>query len=96
MEIATRINSVAPEVHWSDLATVVGNSILTRRAPDGTHHVRAYSCTVRISNDSGSIRHYSIEWGDFCDGSSIEHVLIDGTPCSGFEIDDAGSGSQGN
>ena len=85
-----RINSVAPEIHWSNLATAVSNSILTRKAPDGTHHVRAYSGTVRISNDSGSIRRFSIEWGDSCDGASIEQVLVDGTPCRGFEIDDAG------
>ena len=90
VEIATRINSVASEVHWSNLATVVSNSILTRRAPDGIHHVRAYSGTVRISNDSGSIRGYSIEWGDYCDGASIEQVLMDGTSCDGFEVDDAG------
>ena len=74
----------------SNLATVVGNSILTRRAPDGTHHVRAYSGTVRVSNDSGSIRRYSIEWGDSSDGASIEQVLMDGTPCSDVEITDAG------
>jgi hypothetical protein len=90
VEIAARINSVASEVHWSNLATVVGNSILTRRAPNGTHHVRAYSGTVRISNESSSIRRYSIEWGGSCDGASIEHVLIDGTPCIAFEIHDAG------
>ena len=89
-EIAARINAVASEVHWSNLATVVGNSILTRRTPNGTHHVRAYSGTVRISNDSRSIRRYSIEWGNSCDGASIEQVLMDGTPSSGLEIDDAG------
>lgn len=89
VEIAARINSVAPEIHWSNLATVAGNSILTRRAPDGTHHVRAYSGTVRIVNDSDSIRRYSIEWGDSCDDASIEQVLMDGTPCCGFEIGDA-------
>jgi hypothetical protein len=89
-EIAARINSVASEVQWSNLATVVGNSILTRRASDGTHHVRAYSGTVRISNDSDPIRRYSIEWGDSCDGASIEQVLVDGTPSHSLEIDDAG------
>jgi len=89
-EIAAKINSVAPEINWSNLATVVGNSILTRRAPDGTHHVRAYSGSIRISNDSGSTRRYSIEWCDSCDGASIEQVLMDGTPHCGFEIDDAG------
>lgn len=90
IEIVARINSVASEVRWSNLATVVSNSILTRRAPDGTHHIRAYSGTVRISNDSGSIKRYLIEWGGSCDGSSVEQVLMDGTPYCGFEIDDAG------
>ena len=89
IEIAARINSMAPEIHWSNLATVVSNSILTRRTPDGTHHVRAYSGTVRIVNDSESIRRYAIEWGDCCYGASIEDVLMDGTHCP-FEIDDAG------
>jgi hypothetical protein len=90
VEMATRINSMASEVHWSNLATAVDNSILIRTAPDGTYHVRAYSGTVRISNGSGFTRHYSIEWGNFCNGESIEQVLVDGTPYFGFEIDDAG------
>ena len=90
VDIATRINSVAPEVHWSGLATVVSNSILTRRSIDGTHHVRAYSGTIKISNYSDSIRRYSIDWGDSCDGASIEQVLVDGTPCCGVEIYDSG------
>jgi len=90
VEIAARIKCVAPEIQWADLATVVGNSTLTRRAPDGTHRVRAYSGTVRITNDSDSIRRYLLEWGDSCDGASIEQVLVDGTPCPGFETDDAG------
>jgi hypothetical protein len=90
VEIAATINSVASEVHWSNLSTVVGNSVLTRRASDGTHHVRAFSGTVRISNDSGSIRRCSVEWRDSCGGDSIEQVLVDGTPCCGLEIDDGG------
>jgi len=90
VEIATRINSMSPEVYWSNLASVVGNSILIRRAPDGTYHVRAYSGTVRISNESGSSRRYSIEWGDYSDGASIEQVLMDGASNCGFEIDNAG------
>jgi len=90
VEIAAMIKAVAPEIHWCNLATAVSNSTLTRRAPDDTHHVRAYSGTVRISNDSGSIRCYSIEWGNSCDGASIEQVLMDGTPSRGLEIDDAG------
>jgi hypothetical protein len=90
VEIAARINSVAPGVHWSNLATVAGNSLLTRRTPDGIHHVRAYSGTVQISSDSDSIRRYSIEWGGSFDGASIEQVLMDGTECLGLERDGAG------
>jgi len=90
VEIAARINSMAPEVHWSNLATVVCGSTLSRTSPDGVHHVRPYACTVRISNDSGSIRHYSIDWGDSFDDVSIEQVLMDGQPYSEFEIDDGG------
>lgn len=88
IEIAARINSVAPEIQWSNLANVVSDSILTRRAPDRTH-VRAYSGTVRISNDSSSVKRYLIEWASTCDRASIEQVLMDGIPYSGFEIDDS-------
>ena len=89
VEIAARINSIASEVQWSNLATVVSNSILTR-GHDGANHVRAYSSTIRISNDSGSTRRYSIEWADSCDCASIERVLIDETESCSFEIDGAG------
>jgi len=90
IEIATRINCMASEVRWTNLATAVSNSILTRRTPDGTYHLRPYSSTVRISNDSSSIRHYSIEWGDSWNAASIDQVLVDGTPSHGLEIDGAG------
>jgi hypothetical protein len=90
VEIVARINTVAPEICWCSLSAVGANSILTRRAPDGTHRVRAYSSTVRISNDSASMCHYSIEWRGFCNAASLEQVLMDGKPWSGFEIDDAG------
>jgi hypothetical protein len=90
VEIAARINAVSPEIHWSNLATAVANSILTRRAPDGTHQVRAFSSTVRIANDSNSIKRYSIKWGGASDRASIEQVLMDGKPCVDFDIDDTG------
>jgi hypothetical protein len=89
-DIATKINSVVPKLSWSNLASVVSNSILMRRMPDDIYHVRAYSGTVRISNDSDSVRHYLIEWGASWNATSIEQVLLNGTPCDGFEIGDAG------
>lgn len=91
VKVVTRINSVAPDIHWSNLASVVSNSILRRRAPDGTYHVRAYSGTVRVSNDSRSMERFSIEWsncGQQC--GPVEQVLKDELPCPGFEVDDAG------
>jgi hypothetical protein len=90
VEIATRINAIASEVHWSSLATAVSNSILKRKAPDGTHHIRAYSGTVRVSNGSGSVGRFSIEWDDSCNSASVEQILMDGALCPGFEVTDAG------
>jgi hypothetical protein len=90
VEIVARINGLASEVQWANLATIVGNSILTRRTQDGTHHIRAYSGIVRISNDSSSIRRYSIEWADSCDNTSVEQVLVDGAVSCDFKCDDAG------
>jgi len=90
VEIAARINSVAPEIHWSNLATVVSSSILTRMAPDGTHHVRAYSGTIKVSNDVDSIGRYSIEWRSCCDGYPIDQVLMNGMPYFRFETDNGG------
>jgi hypothetical protein len=89
-EVAAMINSVAPEVHWSNLTTVVSNSILTRRTPNGTRHVRAYSRAVRVSNGPGGVRRYAIEWDDPCDGTPTEQVLMDGRPCYNVKTDDAG------
>lgn len=89
VEIAGKINSVAPDVRWSNLATVASNSTLTRITPEGKHHVRAYSGTVAVSNLSSSIRRLSVEWG-FPDDGVVEQVLMNGALCSGFEVDDAG------
>jgi hypothetical protein len=89
-EVAARINSAAAEIHWSNLANVVSNSFLRRRAPDGTVHVRAYSGTVRISNSSEFAERFSIEWSHFGQCSSFKHVVRDGTPCLGVDVDDTG------
>lgn len=90
IDIAARINSLTTKVHWSNPETVAGNSILMRRASDGTYHVRAYSNTIQISNDSGLTRRYSIEWGKSCDSASIEMVHMNRAPCSDFAANDDG------
>jgi hypothetical protein len=89
-ELVDRINSVASTVHWSNLATAVSHSILTRRSANGTRQIRAYSNTVRVSNDSDSIESVSIEWVGRHRGVSVEKVLVDGESCSRFEINDGG------
>ena len=89
-EFARMVNSIAPEIQWTNLARVVSNSILMRRAADGTQQVRAYSGAVRISNGSGSIKLFSIEWSHSGTGPSVERVLQDESPCSSFEADDLG------
>jgi len=89
-EIASKINSLAPQILWSNLATLACNSILTRRTPDGTQHIRAYSGTVRLSNDSEFSQLYSIEWVSSRSDSLAEQVLMDGSPYLGIRIYDAG------
>jgi hypothetical protein len=90
VEVVQKVNSIAPGISWSNLERAVDNSVLRRRAPDGTVQVRAYSSNVRITNDSGSVERFSIEWGQPGEYSPFDHVLRDGTPLPGAEVDDAG------
>lgn len=88
--VASRINTVAPNIRWSNLARVMSNSILRRRTPDGVYNIRAYSRTVRVSNDFGSVKRFLIEWKHSGQGVPVERVLQDGTSCVNFAADDAG------
>jgi hypothetical protein len=88
--IVQKINSIAPGISWSNLESVVDNSTLKRRAPDGTIHVRPYSRSVVIANDSASVERFSIEWRQSGQSSSIEQVLRDGIRFQDVEFDDAG------
>jgi len=90
LELVQKINSIAPGISWSNLESVVDNSILKRRRPDGTVQVRPYSSTVLIENDSASVERYSIEWDQSGQPYPIEHVLQDGTQFPRVKIDDAG------
>lgn len=88
-EVTSTINSVVPEIHWSNLETAVMNSVLRRRTPDGLFHVRAYSGTVRITNDRDSNERFSVEWSRAGLCTPVEQVLRDGTPDRCFEVDDS-------
>ncbi len=87
VEIAERINAIAPDIRWADLATVVRNSTLWKSMPDGRRRVLAYSGSVRIGNDSSAARRYAIEWVDECDAAAVTQVLRDGAAYRGVEVD---------
>ena len=90
LEAVQKINSIAPGISWSNLESVVDNSTLKRRRPDGTVQVRPYSRNVRVTNDSASVERTSIEWDQSGQRPPIEQVLRDGTRFPGVEFDDAG------
>ena len=89
VEDVQTINSIAPEIHWCDLETAVSNSTLRRSTPDGVCHIRAYSKSVWIKNDSDSARHFVVEWSRSSECPPIEEVLQDGLPIRSFEVDDS-------
>jgi hypothetical protein len=88
--MALTINSIAPEIHWSNLESAVINSILRRRTPDGIFNIRAYSGGVRIANDRDSTERFSVEWSHSGQCPPVEQMLQDGTPYRSFEVDDCG------
>jgi hypothetical protein len=89
LEAVSRINSVAPGIHWSNLGDAAASSFSMRRAADGEHRIRAYSRTVRIANDGASTARFAVEWSRGGDRPAVEEVLLDGTPGGRFEMDEA-------
>ena len=89
-EMVSRINSIEPEIRWSNLASVVSNSVLRRKLPNGRYAVRAYSGSIRVENNSSSAEHFSIEWTHPGNQLSVGQVLKGGAPCQNVQIDDAG------
>lgn len=75
---------------WSNLESAVDNSILRRRAPDGTVQVRAYSSNARFTNDSAAVERFSIEWSQHGEYTPFGQVLRDGVQVPGIHVDDAG------
>jgi hypothetical protein len=90
-EAVSRINTLAPNIHWSNLGCAVSNSIVRRRTPDGAYHILAYSRTVQVANDhSQSTRRFLVEWKHSGQQGSVDHVLQDGAPLVDFTADDVG------
>jgi hypothetical protein len=90
LEVVQKINSIAPGISWANLESVVDNSSVKRRRPDGTVEVRPYSSNVILENDCPSVERCSIQWRQFGKCSHVEQVLRDGTRIPGFEFDDTG------
>jgi hypothetical protein len=86
-DAATRINTVAPDICWSNIGATLRNSVLEKRTPDGVHHIRAYSNTVQVSNQSSSLKQFSIEWNRRV---HPEQVLQDGIESVKFTADRTG------
>jgi hypothetical protein len=89
-EIATLINAVEPRIQWSNIGTVVANSVLRRQAPDGGHHIRSYAAIVRVTNNLPASEKVCVEWVQARRNKLVDHVLQEGTPRHDFEIDDTG------
>jgi hypothetical protein len=85
-DVVSRVHAVAPGIRWTNVGTAVANSVLYRRADDG-YHVRAYSASTEICNDTDSVQHYLIEWPhpDAC--ASVEELKKDGTPAPFTTLD---------
>lgn len=89
VEVVARINSLAPGVHWSNLESLVCESILMRKTEENMYYVRPYSSVVRVANDSASVRKYSIRWRGVGDGASVDQVLMDGEPYQSTRVDNS-------
>jgi hypothetical protein len=80
VELANRINALAPEIQWSSVQTAIENSWLRHRGENGQVEVRVYSKTSRISNTSDTPMHYVVEWPER-GARDIQKVELDGGPC---------------
>jgi hypothetical protein len=58
----SRINAAAPDVRWVSPGTAASGAILWHYLSDGTYTARAYSQTLRVSNESQSVLRLEIEW----------------------------------
>jgi hypothetical protein len=90
LDAVARINAAAPAIHWSSPARAAADATLRRRV-SGTLHVRAYSRTVKVANDSPAPQRFSIEWGHNTQGSPVEQVLDGEGRCTNFEVDGLGT-----
>jgi len=89
IQLVSRINTLAPEIRWSNVQTAVENSYLRRWTKDGTLEVRAHANAGKIDNTSNDILRCSVEWPG-CGEIPVEKVLLDGMPWHDARTDDKG------
>jgi hypothetical protein len=88
-QLVSRINTLAPEIRWSNLQAAVENSYLRRWTKDGTLEVRAYTNAGEIENTSKNILRCSVEWPG-CGEIPVKKILLDGMPWHDTRTDDKG------
>jgi len=89
VDAVRRINTVAPDISWTNLETVASRSFLRRRTADGTVEIRACSPAVTIENESESVERYSIAWDGAGGPCPFQQVLRDGLPFPALVTDGA-------
>ena len=75
--LVDQINSLSPQVHWSNLQTAINNSYLTRRLADGTREICTYASVGSIENQSAGALRFAIELND-TGPAQTEKVLLNG------------------
>lgn len=88
LKAVAEINSVAPEICWTNVGEATANSVWRRRIASSEHQIRGYCRTVRIANPGGVPQRFAVEWSRVTDGGTVAAVLSDGAPCGSFDVDE--------
>ncbi len=88
-EIAKTINSFAPDIAWSNLASVVRGSYLKREEP-GVREIRAYAMTVDVTNSSETGESVTITWPHGGQGFPVEGAWDGDVRLQNCEVSPAG------
>lgn len=77
--LVSRINSLAPDIHWSNLQTAVESSFLKRGTPDGNLEVLTYAACAKLTSTSQYVSRCSVMKPDSGD-VPLRHVLLNEAP----------------
>jgi len=86
IDCVSMINSMMPEIRWSNLSTALASSGLMRTISPGMCRIRSYSSCVQISNDGDSPRRLSVEWPYPPGSPMVDAVLQDGKNDYPFDL----------